>query len=237
MTIDWSRERILILAPHPDDETLGCGGLMRKAKDAGAEVYIQFITVGDTADLSAKGMSTADERYGEVKQVAEFFEWDGWDFAFPGDRYHLKLDALPRFELANALERNSPLSIAELRPTTVIAPHRTSYNQDHQVTAEALHTALRPSNTRLRHHPRLVLAYEQAADQWRYDAAPPPNFFVELTEEQVEAKIQAMRLYGTQSHDHPHTRSDLTLRSLAALRGMHAGVPYAEAYHMMRWLA
>src|SRR5690606_6738650 len=91
--------------------------------------------------------------------------------------------------------------------------------------------------TQRRHHPRLVLAYEQAADQWRYDAAPSPNFFVELTKEQVDAKIHAMHLYGTQSHDHPHTRSDETLRSLATLRGMHAGVPYAEAYHMMRWLA
>ncbi|MEY9214151.1 PIG-L family deacetylase [Thermobifida halotolerans] len=237
MTIDWSRERILILAPHPDDETLGCGGLMRRAKDMGAEVYIQFMTVGDTADNSARGLSTADERCGEVKEVAEFFGWDGWDFAFPGDRYHLKLDTVSRFELANAIERNSPLSVAELQPTTVIAPHRTSYNQDHQVTAEAVHTALRPSNNRLRHHPRLVLAYEEAADQWRYDATPPPNFFVELTEAQLDAKIKAMHLYGTQTHEHPHTRSDLTLRSLAALRGMHAGVSFAEAYHMMRWLA
>ena len=237
MMIDWSRERILILTPHPDDETLGCGGLMRKAKDAGAEVYIQFMTVGDTADNSPKGLSTAEERYQEVKEVAEFYGWDDWHFAFPGDAYHLKLDAVPRFELTNAIERGSPLSIAKLKPTTVIAPHRTSYNQDHQITAEALHTALRPSNTQRRHHPRLVLAYEQAADQWRYDAAPSPNFFVELTKEQVDAKIHAMHLYGTQSHDHPHTRSDETLRSLATLRGMHAGVPYAEAYHMMRWLA
>src|SRR5690606_39321221 len=83
-----------------------------------------------------------------------FYGWDDWHFAFPGDAYHLKLDAVPRFELTNAIERGSPLSIAKLKPTTVIAPHRTSYNQDHQITAEALHTALRPSNTQRRHHPR-----------------------------------------------------------------------------------
>ncbi|GAA3729084.1 LmbE family N-acetylglucosaminyl deacetylase [Spinactinospora alkalitolerans] len=237
MTIDWAHERVLIFAPHPDDETLGCGGLMSKAKAAGAEVYVQFITVGDTADLSPKGQSTVQERYGEIKEVADFFRWNDWQIAFPGDEFHLKLDRLARFELSNMIERHSPLSIAELEPTVVIAPHRTSYNQDHQATAEAVHTALRPSDNRLRHHPRLVLAYEEAADQWRYEAAASPNFLVELDEGHVDDKISAMRLYGTQIHEHPHTRSELTLRSLAALRGMQGGVAFAEGYHALRWLA
>lgn len=237
MTIDWSRERILIFAPHPDDETLGCGGLMSKAKDAGAQVYIQFLTVGDTMDHSPKGVSTASERFGEIKEVADFYRWDDWHIAFPGDEYHLKLDALPRFELANAIEHESPISIADVAPTVVIAPHRSSYNQDHQVTAEAVHTALRPSNARLRHHPRVVLAYEEAADQWRYDSAPSPNLLVELADRDIDAKINAMRLYGTQVHDHPHTRSEQTLRSLATVRGMQAGVATAEGFHAMRVVA
>lgn len=237
MTIDWSRERILIFAPHPDDETLGCGGLMSKAKAAGAEVYVQFITVGDTTDISVKGFSTANERFAEIKKVADHFRWNDWNIAFPGDEYHLKLDALPRFELANAIEQHSPLAIAKLQPTVVLAPHRTSYNQDHQATAEAVHTALRPSNTELRHHPRLVLAYEEAADQWRYGDAPSPNLVVRLEETDLAAKVSAMRLYGTQIHDHPHTRSELTLRSLAVLRGMQGGTALAEGYHVMRWLA
>ncbi|GAA3731107.1 PIG-L deacetylase family protein [Salinactinospora qingdaonensis] len=237
MMIDWSRERVLIFAPHPDDETLGCGGLMSKARQAGAEVYVQFITVGDTADVSPKGFSSADERHGEIKKVADFFGWRDWHIAFPGDEYHLKLDRLPRFELANAIERHSPLAISELEPSIVIAPHRTSYNQDHQVTAEAIHTALRPSNTKQRHHPRLALTYEEAADQWRYDMAPSPQLLVELNENNIDDKILAMRLYGTQIHEHPHTRSEQTLRSLATLRGMQGGVAFAEGYHVMRCLA
>jgi N-acetylglucosamine malate deacetylase 1 len=237
MAFEWADQRILILSPHPDDETLGCGGLMSKAKELGAEVFVQFMTVGDTEDFSASGLSTSDERHGEIKAVADYFSWDGWDIAFPGNEYHLKLDQVPRVELSNAIERTSPLSIAELRPSVVIATHRTSYNQDHQVTAEVLHTAMRPSDHRVRHHPRLVLAYEEAADQWRYDAAPSPNFLVELQEHHVDAKIAAMRHYSSQIHEHPHTRSELTLRSLAALRGMQAGTAFAEGFHCMRWLA
>lgn len=236
MTIDWPQQRILILAPHPDDETLGCGGLVSKAKSAGAEVYVQFLTVGDTQDLSPAGLSTAEERYGEIKRVADYFNWDGWEIAFPGDDYHLRLDQLARVDIAGVIERHSPLAVTALEPTIVIAPHRSSYNQDHQVTAEAAHTALRPSNTRLRHHPGLVLAYEEAADQWRYDAAPSPSFLVELAGHDLDAKITGMRLYGTQMHEHPHTRSEATLRSLATLRGMQGGVALAEGYHTMRLL-
>ncbi|WP_017606873.1 PIG-L deacetylase family protein [Nocardiopsis alkaliphila] len=236
MTMDWSQERLLVYSPHPDDETLGCGGLMHKAKRAGAEVYVQFMTVGDTADQSPRGFSTAQERHTEIKRVAEHFHWDDWHMALPGDANHLRLDGLPRVDLTRLVEQESPLSIARLKPTVVLLPHRTSYNQDHQATAEAVHTALRPSDNRLRHHPRLVLAYEEAADQWRTEPVEPPNLIVELQEEGLSAKLQGMELYGSQSHRHPHTRSELTLRSLAVLRGMQAGVALGEGYHVLRHL-
>lgn len=237
MTMDWSQERLLVYSPHPDDETLGCGGLMHKAKRAGAQVYVQFMTVGDTADQSPRGFSTAQERHIEIKRAAEHFRWDDWHMALPGDANHLRLDGLPRVELTRLIEQESPLSIARLEPTVVLVPHRTSYNQDHQATAEAVHTALRPSDNRTRHHPRLVLAYEEAADQWRTEPVEPPNLIVELEEEDLSAKLQGMEMYGSQSHRHPHTRSELTLRSLAVLRGMQAGVALGEGYHVLRHLA
>jgi N-acetylglucosamine malate deacetylase 1 len=236
-TMDWSKERILIYAPHPDDEAIGCGGLISKAKQAGAEVFVQFVTVGDTADSSPTGVSTAAARLTEIEAVAAHFEWNGWHIAFPGNERHLKLDLVSRFELASAFERGSPVSIAAIEPTIVIGPERGSYNQDHSATAEALHTALRPSDRKSRHHPRAVLAYEQAADQWRLGTAAPPPFLVELEERHVEAKLAAMDLYASQSRTHPHTRSDVTLRALAALRGAQGGAAFAEGFHILRWLA
>lgn len=234
--MDWSTERILIYAPHPDDETIGCGGLIAKAKERGAEVYVQFVTVGDTADASPSGRSTADERFAEVEAVAAHYAWDGWHIAFPGAAHHLKLDMLSRFDLANAFERTSPLSLAAVEPTMVLAPERGSYNQDHQVTAEAVHTALRPSDRASRHQPRAVLAYEQAADQWRLDAVQPPSLLVELDADHVDTKVAAMRLYTTQSRAHPSNRSDVALRALATVRGSQGGTAYAEGFHVLRWL-
>ncbi|MFV2198260.1 PIG-L deacetylase family protein [Nocardiopsis sp. LOL_012] len=237
MNTDWSQERLLVLAPHPDDETLGCGGLISKAKNAGAEVFVQFATVGDTADRSPRGFSTAEERFVEIKKVCEHYGWDDWHMALPGDDFHLRLDLAGRLRLAQVFEQESPISIARIRPTVVLAPHPTSYNQDHRAVAEAAHTALRPSNAASRHHPRLALAYEEAADQWRTEAVIPPNLLVELSEKELSDKLLAMETYGSQSHPHPHTRSSLTLRSLAVLRGMQAGVPLAEGFHVLRCLA
>ena len=70
MTFSWSQQRILILSPHPDDETLGCGGLIHKAKSAGAEVFVQFLTVGNTTDQSSSVFSSPTERNDEIKRVA-----------------------------------------------------------------------------------------------------------------------------------------------------------------------
>src|SRR5690625_6525831 len=121
------------------------------------------------------------------------------------------------------IERESRTSVAAVEPTVVLAPHRLSYNQDHQAAAEAVHTALRPSDAKLRHQPGLMLAYEEAADQWRYEPAAAPNMLVELDQTAIDAKIAAMRLDGSQFHDHPHTRSERTLQRPAVLRGRQGG--------------
>lgn len=235
LAIDWSAQRVLVVAPHPDDEVIGCGGLIRRIKAAGGEVHVEFMTVGDTADFSDAGMSTAAERFVEIEQVAAFLGIDGYHVAFPGDAYHLKLDAVPRLRLVAAIERESPLSITVLRPSVVLLPHQSSYNQDHHATARAAITALRPGVGSVKHQPAVVLAYEQLADQWTAEPLPLPTVFVELEESHLDDKLKALSLYTSQTRDHPNPRSEYALRSLAAVRGAQSGTPLAEAFHCLRW--
>lgn len=230
----WSNQRVLMIAPHPDDEVIGCGGLISRVKRAGGEVYVLFMTVGETADVSDAGRSTAAERLLEVEQVADFLGFDGHHVAFPGDQYHLRLDAVPRLRLVSMIERDSVVSIAALEPTVVLLPHGSSYNQDHRRTAQAAITALRPTDATVRHQPDLVLAYEQVADGWTTDPLPPPAVFVELTDADLEQKIKALSLYASQHREHPSSRSGAALRSLAVVRGAQAGMPLAEAFHCLR---
>jgi LmbE family N-acetylglucosaminyl deacetylase len=235
MTVDWSTQRVLVVAPHPDDEVIGCGGVISRVKRAGGEVHVQFMTVGDTADFTAAGWSTAEERSVEIEQVAAHLELDGYHVAFPGSAHHLRLDAGPRHELITMLERDSPLSLARLAPTAVFIPHWTSYNQDHRTTAEAVITALRPGDATVKPQPAIVLAYEEVADGWTAEQMSAPNVFVTLAEADLDHKLKALSLYGSQARPHPSTRSDLALRSLAAVRGAQCGTDLAEAFHCLRW--
>lgn len=237
MTVDWSAQRLLVIAPHPDDEVIGCGGVISRVKRAGGEVYVQFMTVGDTADFSAAGWSTAAERQVEIEQVTSHLRLDGFHVAFPGSAHHLRLDASPRHELITMLERDSPLSLTALAPTAVLLPHWTSYNQDHRVTAEAMITALRPGDATVKPQPAIVLAYEEVADGWTAEPLAPPDVFVALEESDLDHKLKALSLYASQTREHPSTRSDTALRSLAAVRGAQSGTSLAEAFHCLRWRA
>jgi len=235
--IDWADQRVLILSPHPDDEVIGCGGLISKVKDAGGQVFVQFVTLGDTRDISVKGMSTADERVAEIESVAGVLKYDEWDIALRGPQYHLRLDAMAQVDLIAVLEQRARLSLRAVEPTVVLLPSPVSYNQDHRAVAEATLTALRPMGTDGHTAPAVVALFEQVADQWTPLSDPAPNLFVELEQLHLDAKIEAMRAYGSQVRPHPHTRSLEALEAMAAVRGAHSGVAYAEAFRCVRWMA
>lgn len=233
--MDLGNQRLLVISPHPDDEVIGCGGLIAKIKAHGGEVFVQFLTVGDTNDASATGFSSADERHVEVERVADLLQFDGYDVAFPGDDHHLLLDAIPQSAIINTIERSGACSLEAVRPTIVAFPDSGSYNQDHRAAASAALAALRPGDNRLRHQPAGVLIYEQIADQWNAGFQVMPSLAVELDETHLSAKIEAMRTYKSQIRDHPSTRSPEALEAMAFYRGAHFGCARAEAYKTLRW--
>ena len=87
--INLRDQTLLIIAPHPDDEILGCGGLIKRIKEEGGKVYVLFMTVGTTVDYSSKGKSSYQERIKEIEKVAKFMQYDDYAIAFPGNNHHL----------------------------------------------------------------------------------------------------------------------------------------------------
>ena len=237
MIIDWAKQRLLVIAPHPDDELLGCGGLINLVKRSGGQVFVLFLTVGDTKDFSDSGRSTGREREQEIEEVAKFFDLDGYHLALPGDDYHLRLDDLPRQRLLDLLERDNPLSVSKMRPSVVLLPEITSYNQDHKSAAHAAISALRPGPSGDRHQPAMVLMYEEVADGWSGEAIAPRNFYVGIEPIDLDQKMEGLRCYASQWREHPHTRSEEALRALAVVRGVQCGQPLAEAFNCLRFTA
>lgn len=229
-----NKQRLLIVAPHPDDEILGCGGFIRRVKDAGGEVFVLFMTVGTTDEFSPKGISTQEERLDEIKKVARHMQFDQWDIVFPGNKYHLNLDNVPQKELIAAIEKKSKVSLASVKPTVILTPQIADYNQDHRAVTEAVFAATRPAPYGVKTLPSLVLGYESVPAEWSARSPRSPNLFVALSARDLKTKIEALRLYGSQLRGKHHLRSPQTLKTLAHLRGAQSGVASAEAYYCYR---
>src|SRR5687768_7892759 len=144
--LSLERPTLLVIAPHPDDEVIGCGGLISKIKAQGGKVYILFMTVGLSKDLSQGGrISSAKQRIREIEDVAQRLQFDEWRIAFNGDNYHLQLDQVPQKKLIHEIERGKKISLEVIQPDILAIPMLQDYNQDHRAVAQAALTACRPS--------------------------------------------------------------------------------------------
>lgn len=229
--VDLKNQRLLVIAPHPDDEILGCGGLIKRIKEAGGKVYVLFMTVGTTQDYTSKGISTHDERLTEIENVAKFLNYDDYSIAFPGNGHHLRLDNIPQLELISAIERGQKVSIEKVKPSIIATPQTTDYNQDHRASALATMTASRPAPEEAKQLISMVITYEfMATALWSIDKPSTPNIFLELTHEHLNTKLKAMELYQSQTREGFNPRAPESIRSLAFTRGSQTGVQAAEAF-------
>lgn len=228
--ISLKNQILFVVAPHPDDEVIGCGGLIKKVKDEGGKAYVLFLTVGDTRDFSQNGFSTKDERLREIENVAKLLKYDDYKIAFAGNDFHLKLDVIGQKEVMDIIERKSNVSIEKIKPTIVTFPSISSYNQDHKMAADSTHAALRVSSREDKHFVPITLSYEEPADGWSLYNHQQMNFYVSLNKQQIEAKIIAMSLYKSQLRPFPNPRSLETLRFLASFRGSQSSSVFAESF-------
>ncbi|OGY21951.1 MAG: hypothetical protein A2126_00955 [Candidatus Woykebacteria bacterium GWB1_45_5] len=229
--LNLTKKTLLIIAPHPDDEIIGCGGLISKIKSLGGKVYVLYLTVGTTSDFSKRGVSTEFERVEEIKKVSSFLKLDGWRIAFPGDLYHLQLDRLGQKQIIHEIERGEKISLELLKPDIVAFPCLGDYNQDHSAAARATFSACRPASEADKFVPDLILSYEAPMGFWSLETNSNPNFFVKLTARELGDKIKAVSLYKSQMRGTGYPRSREVLESLAAVRGSIIGTEFAEGFY------
>ena len=216
--------RTLVVAPHPDDETLGAGGTIARLAKAGHQVTVAVVTTGQPPDYSASDVA-------KVRHEAEQAH------AILGVRQTLWLD-LPAARLVETPRRalNAALQkvIAQTEPTTMLLPFVGDVHIDHQLTFEAGMVAARPHQAA---YPATILAYETLSEtNWNAPYLTPgflPNVFIDITDT-LELKLAAMRTYGSQLRASPHERSIEALKALATLRGATVHRPAAEAFVLVR---
>lgn len=230
-------QRLLVVAPHPDDEVLGCAGLIKRVKDEGGKVYIVFMVAGDTKEYSQHGVTTTLERISEIEKAAKFLQYDDYKVVFVGETYHLKLDQIPQKDIIDELENGKQISFNKTKPTIVVTPYICDYNQDHRSITEAVFSATRPLPDDQKPLQKIVLGSEpvMTADWWA-ESSRQLNFFISLSEKDLDTKIKALSLYESQIRNGAHPRSLESLRTLAKFRGIQSGCFAAEAFHVYRYI-
>jgi len=227
-------ETLLIIAPHADDEVLGCCGLINKIKNDGGKVYVQILTMGGyTSSLGKKITKTNWKK--ELAESMKKLDIDGYDILFYKDKLK-NIDTTPLVSIFNHIETKSKVSMAKTKPTIVAIPTIFSSNQDHIQAYKAAITSLRPHSQKTNYLPKLVISYE-SPEYYFWSAYSEfgkfsPNFYLQMSEIEIKKKSIALNIYKSQLHI--GKRDEDKIRALATIRGSEIGVKFAEAFHIHR---
>jgi len=216
---------VLVVAAHPDDEALGCGGAIARHSDRGDHVDILFLADG----VGARGGDRADvlaRRREAARGAATILGAKEPQFRdFPDNR----LDSIDLLDIVQSVEE-----VLASRPYDIVYTHlEGDLNVDHQIVNRAVRTATRPTPTQ---SVRTVLAFEvPSSSEWAFSYSPAqqPNLAISIAD-QMERKIAALRAYGSELRDPPHPRSIEAVRGLATWRGASHGLASAEAFTIIR---
>jgi LmbE family N-acetylglucosaminyl deacetylase len=216
---------VLVIAPHPDDETLGCGGALLGHRCKGDAVHWVVVT----QMTSEAGYDAADvaRRTSEIAAVAKHYGFATVkELGFPAAR----LDRVAMVEIVKALSD----AVNAASPEVVYVPFARDVHSDHKIVADACSAVTKWFRAK---SVRQVLAYETLSETGLESAGAAfvPNCYVDIADH-LEGKLAAMRLYPGESGAFPFPRSEQAIRALAALRGANSGLTAAEGFMLLRWV-
>jgi LmbE family N-acetylglucosaminyl deacetylase len=214
--------KTLVIAPHPDDETLGCGGTLLRRKAEGASLAWLIVTgIDEAAGFTAERVKQRDA---EIGRVAEMIGFD--------EVHNLRLPTshLDTLSMADLVGRFSNV-VSSFQPDELLIPNRSDVHTDHRVVFDAA-----ASCAKWFRYPtvRRVLAYETLSEtELGLGGEFHANVFVDITDF-LQRKLDVMAIYQSELGAFPFPRSLEAIHALAMLRGAASGFRAAEAFHLLR---
>ena len=225
--ISFKNARLLVIAPHADDEVLGCGGLISKIKSVDGKVFVLIFNVASIEKYNNK--KSTELRKKEASAAMKFLKVDKYDTVFDSPNDNRYLDAKPLHELISKIETESEVSLEKIKPTIVAIPSINSHHQDHIHVFKACIAALRPLNTPIAD---VVISYEAPEhSRWSASGVFQPNLYIDI-EKHLTRKITAFYKYKSQVR--VGGRDKHTIMNHAEYRGKEVGRKVCEAYFVHR---
>tara|TARA_B100000787_G_C16146173_1_gene274338 strand:+ start:17 stop:697 length:681 start_codon:yes stop_codon:yes gene_type:complete len=216
--------RVLCVAPHPDDETLGVGGTLLRRKAEGA--IVAWLIVTNISIESGWSAEKVKQRADEIQRITQLYDFDQ---VYTLNFQTTQLDTIPMSDIVSAVSG----VFKSFKPDEVFVPHPADVHTDHRVVFNAVSACTKwfryPSVKR-------VLAYETLSETdfgLGTDQAFRPNVFVDI-EQFFSKKLEVMNIYASEVGEFPFPRSHEAIRALATLRGSASGFKAAEAFELLR---
>lgn len=231
----FKNKRIMVVAAHPDDELLGLGATMHKLiSEEGVKAHVVILGEGITSRGDIRDPEACKEilakHHQNMRTAGAHIGYNSiHSYNFSDNRF----DSHALLDIVKIVEKEKE----EFKPDVIFTHNAGDLNIDHRITFQAVMTAVRPMNDE---NVKTVLCFETpSATDWQYSSHPEqfkPNLYVEVSSDDLKAKIDAMAEYKFETREYPHPRSFKALEILAEYRGYTSGRNLAEAFEIVRMI-
>jgi|TARA_B100001964_G_scaffold168831_1_gene185579 LmbE family N-acetylglucosaminyl deacetylase len=222
-------KNILVVASHPDDEVLGCGGTLYNLKKKGAKISVLFLSDGESSRKHPKINKLILERKKQATEAARIL---GVQKIFFGNFPDNSMDSVPLLKIIQFIEKH----IKKIKPDTIFTHFESDLNVDHQITSKAVITACRPIKNQT---VKSILFFEiLSSSEWNIsikNKSFKPNYFVDISKS-IKFKLKALKQYKREMRTWPHPRSIEGVKLLSKTRGSSVGLSNAEAFILGRYV-
>ena len=220
-----NKNKVLCVAPHPDDETLGCGGTLLKHKSQGDEIYWLLLT-GPKLDDSNIDSERIQFRKKLINTISLAYNFDGVDYlALPTAQVNAS-------DLKDIIQKVSEI-FTRIQPNIIYTMFANDVHSDHRVAFDAVYSCTK--SFRYPFIEKIYMMETLSETEFAVTTSAKtflPNVYVDISDF-IDQKLSIMQKYPKQLMEEPYPRSLSSIKSLARVRGSRAGVMYAEAFQLL----
>ena len=217
--------KVLVVAVHPDDETLGCGGTLLKHKDNGDEIH--WLIATDIRESEGYDNQTVKTREDEIIKVERLFDFNSVN------RLGLPTTKIDEYSMGELISKISSV-FNKVKPNIIYLPFKGDVHSDHKYIFDAAYSCSKsfryPFIKKI--YMMEVLSETEFSVSTKEDSFIP-NVFVDISS-YMDRKIEAMEIYESEMDIHPFPRSERNIRALATYRGATSNCNYAESFKLLK---
>jgi LmbE family N-acetylglucosaminyl deacetylase len=217
--------KVLVLAVHPDDETLGCGGTLLKHKDNGDE--INWLIATDIKESEGYDKQTVKTREDEIIKVERLFDFDSVN------RLGLPTTKVDKYSMSELISKISSV-VKKVKPNIIYLPFKSDVHSDHKYIFDAAYSCTKSFRyTFINKIYMMETLSETEFSVSTKEESFTPNVFVDISN-YIDRKIEIMKIYESEIGEHPFPRSERNIRALGTYRGATSDCDYAESFMLLK---